>query len=291
MAPPTMRSTAEPMRARRLLATFILLSLLGLISWAFVLEPRALVVRRVALDLPHWDPAHAGLRIALLSDLHIGSPFWDLDRLSTLVERCNQERPDLVLLAGDYLINGVKFGRYVPPEPIAARLGGLVAPLGVIAVLGNHDWWNDGEAMRAALQGQGVVVLENEVAVLSHHGEPIRVVGLADLLTRPQALRATFAPLEGLGSTLALVHEPDVFPGVPPFVSLTLAGHTHGGQVNLPLLGRPIVPSRFEDRYAQGHIVEEGRHLFVTSGVGTSILPVRFRVPPELVILTLRPAD
>jgi hypothetical protein len=87
---------------------------------------------------------------------------------------------------------------------------------------------------------------------------------------------------------LAFTHNPDVFPHVPARVALTIAGHTHGGQVVLPLLGRPLVPSAYGQRYAIGHVEEDGRHLFVSSGLGTSIFPVRFGVPPEISIVVVR---
>ena len=241
--------------------------------------------------MPAWPRQLAGLKVALLADLHVGSPFWDLDALSRLVARTNAEKPDLVLLAGDYQINNLPGGTFVAAEPIAERLGALRAPLGVIAVLGNHDWWNEGERTRAAFRAHGIIVLEDETHQLQHGGQSFYVVGLADQLTRPSNPRAALGKVPSGSPTLLLVHEPDVFESLPRLglrPSLTLAGHTHGGQVWLPLLGRRVVPSDFGERYAYGHIVEEGRHLFVTSGVGTSILPVRFLVPPEIALLTLR---
>jgi predicted MPP superfamily phosphohydrolase len=90
---------------------------------------------------------------------------------------------------------------------------------------------------------------------------------------------------------LAFTHNPDVFPQVPHRVALTIAGHTHGGQVALPFVGRPVVPSKYGQRYAIGHVVEDARHLFVSPGIGTSVVPVRFQVPPEISVLTLRSAD
>lgn len=268
----------------------MILSVLGLAFWACAVEPSRLVVRELTLELPRWAPEHDGLRVALLSDLHVGSPWWGVDATRALVQRVNDKHPDLVLLAGDFLINGVKGGSYIPPDEVGAALAGLRAPLGVVAVMGNHDWWNDGEGMTAALRAQGYAVLENEALALPHAGGLVTVVGLADAMTRPQAVRATIEAVTARDSVLVLVHEPDVFPQVPLGPALTLAGHTHGGQVNLPFFGRPIVPSRYGERYAAGHIVEDGRHLYVTTGVGTSIVPVRFRVPPELVVLTLRSA-
>lgn len=246
-------------------------------------------MRHRELQLPRWPQPLSGLRVALLSDLHVGAPFWGVDELAKLVERTNAEQPDLVLLAGDYLVGTEPGAVRVPADAIAEKLTGLRAPLGVLAVLGNHDW--DDGSMDRALKQRGIRVLEDEHAVVQRGGQSLYVVGLADQITRSSNPRAAMSAVPSGAPTLLLVHEPDVFEsfgrlGISP--SLTLAGHTHGGQVRLPLLGRRVVPSEFGERYAYGHVVEEGRHLFVTSGVGTSILPVRFLVPPEIAILTLR---
>jgi predicted MPP superfamily phosphohydrolase len=262
-----------------------------LLLWACWLEPRRLVVNHSELKLPGLPSQLQGVKVALLSDIHIGSPHWHLDALDRLVEKTNAEKPDLVLLAGDYQINDVMGGRFVEVEPIAEGLGRLKAPLGVFAVLGNHDWWNDGERTRRAFTAAGIRVLEEESARVEHRGTELYVVGLADQMERVSDPRKALAQVPPGAATLVLVHEPDVFETFPSLgiaPTLTLAGHTHGGQVWLPLLGRRVVPSRFGERYAYGHIVEEGRHLFVTAGVGTSIIPVRFLVPPEIALLTLR---
>lgn len=115
-----------------------------------------------------------------------------------------------------------------------------------------------------------------------------KLIRRADLWTRGADVAASLKHVESDDDpVLLLTHNPDIFPDVPPRVSLTLAGHTHGGQVNFPFFGRLVVPSRYGQRYAMGHVVEGGRHLFVSGGVGTSILPVRFRVPPEIVVITI----
>jgi predicted MPP superfamily phosphohydrolase len=281
----------KPARWLRRGSLALLLAGVAAALWAFWLEPQRLVVNRSELRLPSWPAKLSGLRVALLADLHVGSPYWDVAALTRLVERTNAERPDLVLLAGDYQINEVIGGSFVESEPIAEQLGKLRAPLGVFAVLGNHDWWNDGERTRRAFMAQGIQVLEEQAVRVERNGSAFYIVGLADQMERasnPGAALAQAAP--GL-PTLLLVHEPDVFatfPQVGLSPTLTLAGHTHGGQVWLPLLGRQVVPSRFGERYAHGHVVENERHLFVTAGVGTSIFPVRFLVPPEIALLTLR---
>jgi len=261
--------------------------LVALLIWGFWVEPRSLVVHEETLDVPRWPASLAHTRIALLSDLHVGSPYWHVADLERLVERVNAQQPELVLLAGDYMINGVKLGTWVEPEAIAAALAGLRAPLGVIAVLGNHDWWNDGRRVRRAFEANGIVVLENEARRIQRGDTSFFVVGLADALTRHVRIDRALAGVGADDPYLVLVHEPDVFPEVPEQASLTLAGHTHGGQVRLPLIGRPVIPSRYGQRDAAGHVVEDGRHLFVTTGVGTSIFPVRFGVPPEIALLTL----
>lgn len=262
---------------------------LAALTWGFLIEPGRLVVTREELRLPRWPRALSGLKVAFLSDLHVGAPFWGLEQLSTLVERTNAEQPDLILLGGDYLVGSEPGGTPVPAGAIAERLSALHAPLGVLAVLGNHDW--DDGGVRRAFEQRGVRILEDESVKLVRAHQEFWVVGLADQITRRSEPKKAVAKVPSSTPFLLVVHEPDVFEsfgrlGIAP--SLTLAGHTHGGQVWLPLVGRAVVPSEFGRRYAYGHVVEQGRNLFVTSGVGTSILPVRFFVPPEIAILTLR---
>ena len=175
----------------------------------------------------------------------------------------------------------------MPPEVIAGILKDLTPQQRVYAVLGNHDWWYDGNRTRRALEANGIKVLENEVVPVSDPDTHFWLAGLADAWTAPQSIEGTLAQIPAGDPVIALTHNPDVFLKIPATVSLTLAGHTHGGQVNLPLVGRLVVPSAYGQRFAAGHIVEGNRHLFVTTGIGTSVFPVRFRVPPEIVLLTI----
>ncbi len=259
--------------------------LLGL--WAFVLEPASLEVNRHEILLPRWPPEQDGLLIALLSDLHVGSPFNGVEKLEEVVDRVNQARPHVVLLAGDYVVTGIPGGELVSPEAIASVLAGLEAPLGVFAVLGNHDHWYDGPRVRAAFESAGIRVLENEGRRLDGEGFDFWIVGIGDLWEVKPDVTSVLGRLPEGAAAIAFTHNPDLFPQVTDRVALTLAGHTHGGQVDFPLWGTPVVPSRFGARYARGHVVENGRHLFVTSGLGTSLLPVRFRVAPEVVLLRI----
>ena len=164
----------------------------------------------------------------------------------------------------------------------------LKAPLGVYAVLGNHDWWLDGSRVRKALADKGIRVLENESVRLERKGNAFRLLGLADNMERSPETSGALKSVPASEPVIALIHEPDYFPSIPERIALTLAGHTHGGQVRLPLVGSLIVPSRYGQRYALGTIREGSKLLFVTTGIGTSIIPVRFGVPPEYALLTIR---
>ena len=280
------------MTRRRRLALIVLLgaaaALLLLGAQAFIVEPSSLEVHRDTLALPGWPATHEPLSVALIADLHTGAPWKGLDELARIVDTTNALRPDLVLLLGDYVIHGVLGGHFVPPEESAPLLGRLVAPLGVFAVLGNHDHWFDADRVRVALESAGITVLEDRARRIERPGGDFWLVGLKDYWEDDRDLPGAIAPLTDELPALAFTHNPDMFATLPGRFALVLAGHTHGGQVALPLLGRPIVPSAYGQRYASGHIVEQGRHLFVTTGIGTSILPVRFGVPPEIVLLTLR---
>ena len=150
-------------------------------------------------------------------------------------------------------------------------------------MLGNHDWKQAGEEMWRALQDAGIEVLENRVMKAGD----IHVAGLADLRSRRPDLPGALAGVPAGAPVVLLAHDPDVFPYVPARIALTLSGHTHGGQVAIPVLRRPVIPSHYGERYARGHVIEDGRHLYITSGLGTSGLPVRLLAPPEVVVLEL----
>jgi len=254
----------------------------ALTLYAVVIEPSRLVVRHVTLEA---QPGQVRtLRVALIADLHTGSPMSGLGKVRRVVDAANAEHPDLVLLLGDYLISGVLLGTYVEPEPIAHELSRLSAPLGTIAILGNHDWWEDGEAMADALESVGIAVLENEsVRVTSN----LWVVGAADDTTRHPDFASAFAGVPRDAASILITHDPGAYldygnPARPLFMA---AGHTHGGQIYLPWLFPPVTPGRAGPEWAQGLHHVDGIPLYVSSGIGTSILPVRINRPPEIVII------
>jgi predicted MPP superfamily phosphohydrolase len=253
-------------------------------AYAGWVEPRRLVTVRRTLELPRWPAALDGLRLGVLSDIHAGAPHVGTRTIARAVEALNAERPEIMLLLGDFIDAHVLWGGRVSPRDIARELSALSAPLGTFAVLGNHDWKQAGHEMWRALEDAGIPVLENRAAAAGD----LYVAGLADLRQRRPDLPGALAGVPAGAPVVLLAHDPDVFPFVPDRVALTLSGHLHGGQVAIPVLRRPAVPSRYGERYVRGHVVEDGRHLYVSSGLGTSGLPLRLLAPPEVVILELR---
>jgi predicted MPP superfamily phosphohydrolase len=266
----------------------IVLLLAGMVFWGFLIEPGRLVVREQTIQIDNWPQQLDGLRIAVLSDIHADDWFVDDKKMRTIVERTNQLQPELIVILGDYMSSNGRVTRRVEPERFGAILKDLRAPLGVYSVLGNHDWWYSGIQVRRGLEKNGIQVLENEVIHFDVRGTQLWLVGLADLWTRRQAIADTVAMVPEGAPVIALTHNPDIFPDLPQRVPLLLAGHTHGGQVRLPLIGSVVESSDFGDRYVRGHVFENNHHLFVTTGIGTSIVPVRFGVPPEIVLLTIK---
>ena len=266
-----------------------LLLILSCVIWGFFIEPNRLVVHQETIQIDNWPKELSGLRIALIGDIHSGGPFINDKKLERIVALTNQQNPDLIVLLGDYMSPNSWHSRRVEPEVTAAALKSLHAPLGVYCVLGNHDWWYNGGKVRRAFEANDIPVLDDEVAEVKWQNGSFWLVGLADFWTRPQHVSDTVAKVPPGATVIALTHNPDVFPSLPRSVPLLLTAHTHGGQVNLPLIGTPIVPSNFGPKYTAGQVFENDHHMFVTTGIGTSILPVRFRVTPEIVILTIKP--
>jgi len=234
----------------------------------------------VPLALPGWPAELAGLRVALVADLHAGAGHMTPARLAATVDAVLALEADIHLLLGDYLDsthlgNGRARARHVAHE--LARLPRSAA------VLGNHDWRAAGPLMGWALREAGVPLLEN--AAIEIGG--VCVAGLACARYRFPDVGAALRDVPAGAPVLLAMHDPDLFPYVPERVALTAAGHLHGGQVNIPLLRRAALPARHGERYLAGHIVERGRHLYVSAGIGTAGLPLRLRRPPEVPVLRL----
>jgi uncharacterized protein len=266
----------------------ILLLIASLAFWAFLIEPNRLIVNRQTIEIGGWPSELNSLKVAVISDIHAGGWFINDAKLRSIVECTNQLQPDLIVVLGDYMTGNGWTSQRVEPEVFAAVLKDFHAPLGTYSVLGNHDWWYNGQRVRQALENNGIKVLEDEVVEIKRGRRSLWLAGLADFWTRPQHIEETIGKVPQGEPVIALTHNPDIFPSLPQRVPLLLAGHTHGGQVRLPFIGTAVVPSDYGDRYAAGHLFENEHHLFVTTGIGTSIVPVRLGVTPEIVLLTLK---
>ena len=269
-----------------------------------LLRPR---IARYDIRLERW-PSGLELTIAALADIHACRPWMPPERIRSIAEMTNGLGADMIVLLGDYVAGHRYVTEYVPAGEWAEALAGLRAPLGVHAILGNHEWWADRAvqqtgagtpAARRALEAVGIPVYENDAIRLTKSGHAFWLAGLGDQLAfwpsrrvRPDQplgvdqLDGTLAKITDDAPVILLAHEPDIAVRVPERVALMLSGHTHGGQ--LRLFGwSPVVPSRYGNRFAYGH-VRERCDLIVSGGLGCSIMPVRIGVPPEIVVVTLR---
>ena len=223
----------------------------------------------------------------MIADLHAGGPDMPLPHIRRVVDTAQALRSDLVVLLGDFKAWYRWFEFKPVADPLwAAELARLKAPLGIWAILGNHDWWHDLAGVRAALAGAHIPVLENDAVLLGAAGQRFWLAGLGDQIAHRLGdgrfrgvddLPGTLARIQSDDPVLLLVHEPDIFPQIPDRVALTLAGHTHGGQIRLPLVWPNFVPSKYGARFAYGHVIEDDRHLIVSGGLGTSIDSGPFR--------------
>ena len=274
---------------RRLFFVWVAVAFAAVAYGVFV-EPRRLVERDHTIVVHHWPAACDGLRLDHVSDVHTGSPNNGLDNLDRVVARLVASDSDAVVMTGDYVILSVLGGTYIPAATSAPHWRALTSRKPVYAVLGNHDWWKGGLDVRRQLEAAGVVVLEDEATRTTIRGCPLWIVGVGDLWTARHDVRKAFSAIDDDAPAIAITHNPAILPDIPLRASLVLAGHTHGGQISLPFVGQPATWGKPENRYIRGFYAEGGRELFVSPGIGTSILPMRLGVPPEISRLTLRAA-
>ena len=217
-------------------------------------------------------------------------------RVAQVVDGANALGSDLIVVLGDFFATHRFVTERVPHAAWAAELARLKAPLGVYAILGNHDWWYDVDGVRKALAHVRIPLMENDAVLLGEAGQRFWLAGLGDQLAHrigpsrfvgEDDLPGTMARIGTDDPVILLAHEPDIFVNVPARVALTLAGHTHGGQIKFPLMPPLWVPSMYGARFAYGHIVERGRHMIVSGGLGCSFAPLRLGVPPEILRVEL----
>ncbi len=267
-----------------ILITFSLGAFLAI--WAFLIEPGLLTQKYIRIEKWSGPP----LRIAFFSDLHAGAPHITKDYIKKLVQRINAKNPDVILIGGDLVIDNVLGGQYIPIAEIVGLLKELKAPLGVYAVLGNHDWWNDGNHITKVLEDSGIAVLDNKAKSIKMNSDfSFWLVGIGDDYTHHAKVGEALAQVTSDAPKILFMHDPGALLQVKQKFQICLAGHLHGGQVFIPGIGAIITPGDAPKDWASGWVDFEFGSLYVSKGVGTSILPVRFNALPEFVVLDLNP--
>ena len=281
-------ATSSPKRHR----WWFLGAVLALGVWSFGIEPRWVAEREIDHAVPGWSGPPA-LKVAVAADWHFtNKPLWRVmtaARARQIVDAINAAKPDVILLPGDFIAEHGRAAGFTAgvEDEIAAVLGQLRAPLGVYAVLGNHDWWFDGPRFAAALQRHGITVLENDARRID---AGLWVVGVGDHSTGHARPREALAKVPGREHALVMMHDPAAFLDLPAVQGLVVGAHTHGGQVWIPGYGAPIVPGDAPRSWAYGWVDRGPNRMYVTSGLGVSILPVRFNMRPEWVLFRISPA-
>lgn len=252
---------------------------IGLFLYAFFIEPNQVEIKTYSIK----DKELSGLKIAFLTDLHIAPSH--TKRLRNIINLTNNQKPDIILLGGDYA-NGHSEKTTMPLSLMAQELSRLKAPLGVYAVLGNHDWMIDGKKLITEFEKVGIFVLLNSYKTIKLPQKNLYIVGVEeDVYRHPdiqKSLEHTSLP------RILVTHNPDLFQTLTQKVSLTLAGHNHGGQVVIPFIGPLIVSGKTGIKYARGLFYENNNSLIVGAGIGTSFLPIRLNCPPEIVVITFQ---
>ena len=268
---------------KKLLMIFIL--------WVFVIcadmffiEPNLLFLKTEKIYVPNWNKQIDGFKIAVIADIHLGTKFVDLKKLDKIAQKVNKKRPDLVVFLGDLDAKSISYQEY-KKEEIAEVLKSFSGKNGTIAIMGNHDY-EPKNIIRPIYKEAAIPLLEHQDLFIYPNNIPVRLVGFKDLWHYKSS------PLNIIGTkykntpTIVLAHNPDSFNEMPDFVSITLSGHTHGGEIVFPVIGSFVVPSKFGQRYRKGHIIENGKHLYVSCGVATTGR-ARLLNPPEITILEI----
>lgn len=287
----------EPMLSRRRLllgsGRTVAAAGLGVGAWSFFGEARWFEITRRQIAIKGLSPGLNGLRIVQLSDIHHG-PWMSLAWVRQIIDAANALAPDVVALTGDYIYNGVDY-----VQPMALELARLRARVGVVAVMGNHDWWGGGELMKSAFANRRVPLIDNarlfvtpQRRLVQRTTEGLCLAGVGDLWEDKCLYDKALGGVPGGMPRILLSHNPDVaeesqFLQSGYRVDLMLSGHTHGGQISLPVIGAPVTNSAFGQKYAKGLVAGPVCPVFITRGLGMTVMPVRVGVRPEISVIEL----
>ena len=268
------------------------LAVTGVAFDAVSLEPHHAVVENVEIRLPHLADAFKGFRLVQLSDIHFG-PYIGESVVQHAVNTVRNLKPDLIVLTGDFVSHPLRKGHGIEgarnAEPCAEILIQLASTL-MLAVLGNHDHWNNAGIVTTALRRNGIEVLLNQSVSIDRNGDRLWIAGVDDVLARSNDLDKTLKGLPAEEPVVLLAHEPDFADYAAKFpVHLQLSGHSHGGQVRIPGIGAPILPA-MGAKYPMGLARVGDLQVYTNRGLGLITPPVRFNCPPEITLITLQQA-
>jgi len=255
-------------------------------SYACFVEPFRLVVTSYTVETDKWT-SDKPLKIVLLADIHSINPWMTPAHLDKIIEETNKLNPDIVLLLGDYVATH-PFGVQVPPEDGVRPYKNIKSVCGVYAILGNHDL-HKSKGWPEAFAKTGIPILRNDAQKIQCEAQSFWIAGLDEWRLGHVDISKTIKKVSDNDSIILMTHNPDAFVEIPETIALTVAGHTHGGQIRLPFLGAvsAVIPSKYGLRYAYGHIQENGKDLVVSSGLGMTGIPLRFLDPPEITVVNL----
>ena len=254
----------------------------------FVIEPNILIVKNQKLYIPNWDKNINGFKVAVVADIHLGTKFVDIQKLEKIANKVNKTQPDLVVLAGDLDAKSITYKGYTKKD-VAKTLKIFHGKFGTVAIMGNHDY-DPPNVIPQIYKMAGIPLLEHEDLFIYPQKTSVRIVGFKDLWHYKSIPANVIGTKYKNTPTVVLAHNPDSFADMPKFASLTLSGHTHGGETVFPIIGSFDVPSEYGQRYRKGYIVENNKHLYVSGGVATTSR-MRFLNPPEITILELYSQD
>ena len=268
-----------------LAALAVVLLLLG--CWSYRQAVVSPILRTTRYAPSSWPAGAPPVRIVFLSDVHLGRPDMLPERFARTVDRINALKPDCVLVGGDFVSGMPGMAGRIPIGEVATSFARFRPRIATILVRGNHDRWPGGGAADAAvLRTAGLLLIPDQVARCG----PLAIAGIDDMFEgRRRAIPTKIALRAAGGIPILLAHSPDAFDDADG-IGLTLAGHTHCGQIVLPLLGAPAAGTDSGRFYRCGITRARGRDLIVSAGIGTSILPLRWNAPPDFWLITVGPA-